>query len=53
LKEQFPDREVSPSDSVTAPVAAVFELIRSGNPDEARRRSTSRASSDSAMPRPV
>lgn len=37
LKEQFADREVSPGDSVTAPVAAVFELIRSGQPDEARR----------------
>jgi len=37
LKQQFPDRSISPADSVTAPVAAVFELIRSGKPDEARR----------------
>lgn len=37
LKQQFPDRAVSPADSVTAPVAAVFEVIRSGKPDEARR----------------
>jgi hypothetical protein len=37
LKEQFPDRELSPRDQTTAPVAVVFELIRSGKPDEARR----------------
>lgn len=37
LKELFPDREVSPSDSVTAPVAVVFHLIRSGEPKVARR----------------
>src|SRR5262249_9891218 len=37
LKEQFPDREVSPHDSRNAPVAAVYELIGSGEPEVARR----------------
>src|SRR5438105_14320209 len=43
LKEQFPDREVSPHDSASphdrliAPVAVVYELIRSGEPEVARR----------------
>ncbi len=37
LREQFPDLEVSPKDSVTAPVAVVFHLIRSGEPKLARR----------------
>jgi hypothetical protein len=43
LKEQFPDREVSPHDSKSphddpiAPVAVVYELIRSGEPEVARR----------------
>ncbi len=37
LKQQFPDREVSPRDSVTAPVALVYDLIRSGEPEVARR----------------
>jgi hypothetical protein len=37
LKEQFPDRTVSPRDSVTAPVAVVYHLIRSGEPAVARR----------------
>jgi hypothetical protein len=37
LKEQFPDREASPRDRVTAPVAVVYELIRSGEPEIARR----------------
>src|SRR5437588_5636094 len=44
LKEQFPDREVSfpdrkvsPHDRLIAPVAVVYELIRSGEPQVARR----------------
>jgi hypothetical protein len=37
LKERFPDREVSPHDSATAPVAVVYELIRSGEPPVARQ----------------
>src|SRR5439155_18877205 len=43
LKERFPDREVSPHDSkspqerLNAPVAVVYELIRSGEPEVARR----------------
>ena len=37
LKEQFPDREVSPHDNRDAPVAVVYELIRSGKPEVARR----------------
>jgi hypothetical protein len=37
LKEQFPDRAVSPPQSTTAPVAVVYHLIRSGEPEVARR----------------
>jgi hypothetical protein len=42
LKEQFPGREVSPTEesphhTLTAPVAVVYELIRSGEPGVARR----------------
>src|SRR5439155_26083044 len=37
LKEQFPDRAVSPHDDREAPVAVVYELIRSGEPGVARR----------------
>src|SRR5437870_2353523 len=37
LKDQFPDREVSPQDDRHAPVAAVYEVIRSGEPAVARR----------------
>jgi hypothetical protein len=37
LKEQFPDRELSPHDSDTAAVAVVYQLIRSGPPEVARR----------------
>jgi hypothetical protein len=37
LREHFPDRDVSPRESVTAPVAVVYDLIRSGEPHVARQ----------------
>jgi hypothetical protein len=37
LKELFPQRILEPADSVTAPVAAIFEVIRSDEPELARR----------------
>jgi hypothetical protein len=37
LREHFPDREVSPRASSEAPVAVLFDLIRSGEPDIARQ----------------
>ncbi len=39
LKQHFPDRELRPDmeGSVTAPVAAVFHIIRHGNADEATK----------------
>jgi hypothetical protein len=37
LKELFPNRTVAPPESVTAPVATVFHLIRSGEPVVAKR----------------
>jgi hypothetical protein len=37
LREHFPDRDVSPRESLTAPVAVVYDLIRSGGPDVARQ----------------
>ena len=37
IQELFPDRPVTPEDSLTVPVAVVFHLIRSGEPGVARR----------------
>jgi hypothetical protein len=37
LKKLFPNRILEPADSVTAPVAAIFEVIRSEEPDLARQ----------------
>jgi hypothetical protein len=37
LREHFPDRAVSPRESDLAPVAVVYDLIRSGEPDIARQ----------------
>src|SRR5262245_48745593 len=35
VEKLFPDRPVTPSDSITSHVAVVFHLIRSGSPDVA------------------
>jgi hypothetical protein len=37
LRELFPDREVAPTKESTAPVAVLFHLIRSAEPEVARR----------------
>jgi hypothetical protein len=37
LRELYPDREVAPANESTAPVAVLFHVIRSAEPDVARR----------------
>src|SRR5688572_14356137 len=37
LKEVYPQRLLAPEDSVTAPVAALFQVIRTGEPAVSRR----------------